>query len=440
MRAGYELGTWWSLIGRTGVVVLPPDADDRLVDGLWDVIEGGAGLSAVVDVLTTHVGGVFAAIPPFVAVVREGADVRVAVRGRVSARVTDAEGDERTFTGAEVTTWSEHFVPRGVEAELLVDEDVTGRVLPISHGVITAARVTLDFTQEDAAAPPLPDAALASFPEAALPPADEPLAEEPAAWEPAAEEPVAEEPVVEEPVVEEPVADAPVPAAEPEAALAPEPEPEPIADPEPEPEPEPHPQTDPFATLGLTDVFEEDVESTIVSPASLAAPVPPAPPAPPADGDHDGATISLAQLRAMRGEGMVPPPPPAPAAPDAATAVLDVPASARGRIRMSTGQVVELDRPVIIGRRPRSTRASGDNLPHLIAVDSPQQDISRNHLEIRPEAGACVVIDLHTTNGSTLLRTGADPVRLHPGEQNVVVSGDTVDLGDGVTITFEDLP
>jgi hypothetical protein len=51
-----------------------------------------------------------------------------------------------------------------------------------------------------------------------------------------------------------------------------------------------------------------------------------------------------------------------------------------------------------------------------------------------------VVIDLHTTNGSTLLRTGSDPVRLHPGEQTVVVSGDTVDLGDGVTITFEDLP
>ncbi|MDR2999067.1 MAG: hypothetical protein LBU78_13215, partial [Microbacterium sp.] len=160
MRAGYELGTWWSLIGRTGVVVLPPDADDRLVDGLWDVIEGGVGMSAIVDVLTSHVGGVFAAIPPFVAVVREGRDLRVAVRGRVSARVTDAEGEERTFTGAEVTTWSEHFVPGGSEAESLVDEDVNGRVLPIAHGVITAARITLDFTREDAAVAPLPSAAV----------------------------------------------------------------------------------------------------------------------------------------------------------------------------------------------------------------------------------------------------------------------------------------
>ena len=101
--------------------------------------------------------------------------------------------------------------------------------------------------------------------------------------------------------------------------------------------------------------------------------------------------------------------------------------------------VVDLDRTVIIGRRPRSTRASGENMPHLVAVDSPQQDISRSHLEIRPEADSVVVIDLRTTNGSTLLRPGADPVRLHPGEQTLVLSGDVVDLGDGVTVTFEGL-
>ncbi|MEV4669761.1 FHA domain-containing protein [Microbacterium sp. LWO12-1.2] len=95
---------------------------------------------------------------------------------------------------------------------------------------------------------------------------------------------------------------------------------------------------------------------------------------------------------------------------------------------------------MIIGRRPRSTRASGANLPHLVAVESPQQDISRSHLEVRPEGDTVVVIDLHTTNGSTLLRPGADPMRLHPGEQTLVLSGDVVDLGDGVTVAFEDLP
>lgn len=116
-----------------------------------------------------------------------------------------------------------------------------------------------------------------------------------------------------------------------------------------------------------------------------------------------------------------------------------LPVVGQGRLRMSTGQEITLDRTVIIGRRPRATRASGDTLPRLVAVESPQQDISRNHLEVRPEADTVVIIDLHTTNGTTLLRQGAEPLRLHPGEPTLVVDGDTVDLGDGVTLVFEGL-
>lgn len=174
---------------------------------------------------------------------------------------------------------------------------------------------------------------------------------------------------------------------------------------------------------------------TIHRPASDSA-APPTGAGLPADaavaGDHDGATISAAEARALRKDA-------APVSPEAPTVALDVVPS-EGRIRVSTGQVVTLDRTVIIGRRPRSTRASGANLPHLVAVESPQQDISRSHLEVRPEGDTVVVIDLHTTNGSTLLRSGSDPVRLHPGEQTIVISGDVVDLGDGVTVAFEDLP
>jgi pSer/pThr/pTyr-binding forkhead associated (FHA) protein len=157
-------------------------------------------------------------------------------------------------------------------------------------------------------------------------------------------------------------------------------------------------------------------------------------------GDHDGATISAAELRRQRSQSGITTQPPT-SGPDAPTAVLPVVDSsgAHGVARLSTGQVIELDRTVIIGRRPRSTRVSGDSMPHLVAVESPQQDISRSHLEIRPEGDSVVVIDLRTTNGSTLLRPGADPVRLHPGEQTLVLSGDVVDLGDGVTVAFEGL-
>ena len=38
-----------------------------------------------------------------------------------------------------------------------------------------------------------------------------------------------------------------------------------------------------------------------------------------------------------------------------------------------------------------------------------------------------------------LLRSGSDPVRLHPGEGTVVVPGDILDVGDGITVAVEDV-
>ncbi|MHA7132118.1 FHA domain-containing protein [Oerskovia turbata] len=110
-----------------------------------------------------------------------------------------------------------------------------------------------------------------------------------------------------------------------------------------------------------------------------------------------------------------------------------------GRFTLSTGQVVELDRPVVLGRRPRTTRAQSNDLPRLVAVPSPEQDISRSHVEIQLEGWHVLVRDLNTTNGTTLLRPGQPPRRLHPGEPAMVGSHDVVDVGDGVTFTFEGL-
>lgn len=205
-----------------------------------------------------------------------------------------------------------------------------------------------------------------------------------------------------------------------------------------------HDQPDVTATIVPDD--QPDLGATVVPPpapvavpgAGLAAFPPPAPtpPAPASGldiGDHDGSTISIAEARRLRAANTTP---------DAPTEVIPVVPGEDGasaRVRLSTGQVVDLDRPVIIGRKPRSTRASGSTMPHLIAVDSPESDISRNHLEVRPEGDSVVVIDLHTTNGSTLLRPGSDPVRLHPGEQTLVLGGDVIDVGDGVTVLIEEL-
>ncbi|MFC8597938.1 FHA domain-containing protein, partial [Isoptericola sp. NPDC057191] len=114
-----------------------------------------------------------------------------------------------------------------------------------------------------------------------------------------------------------------------------------------------------------------------------------------------------------------------------------VPRPPLGTMAVSGGPRVTLDRPVVVGRKPRSPRATGDDVPRLVTVPSPQQDISRSHVEVRLEGWHVLVSDMSTTNGTTLLRSGQPPLRLHPGEPVMVVSRDVVDLGDGVTLTFE---
>jgi hypothetical protein len=150
------------------------------------------------------------------------------------------------------------------------------------------------------------------------------------------------------------------------------------------------------------------------------------------DSDHDGETLSLEQLRAL---GLAAP---------AASVLAGVPAwtgaptPRYGRLLVSGGTEVVLDRSAVIGRKPSAARFTADRMPHLVTVPSPQQDISRSHLEVRCEGENVLAVDLGTTNGTKLLRPGADPVRLHPHEPTMLVHGDVLDLGDAVTVTFRE--
>ena len=115
-----------------------------------------------------------------------------------------------------------------------------------------------------------------------------------------------------------------------------------------------------------------------------------------------------------------------------------VPRPSLGRVLLSTGDVVELEQPVVFGRYPQAHVVTAQaQAPLLVTVPSPSQDISRSHLEVRLEGWNVLLVDLTTVNGTTLLRPGQPPRRLHPQEPTLVVSGDVADLGDGVRLTFE---
>jgi hypothetical protein len=112
------------------------------------------------------------------------------------------------------------------------------------------------------------------------------------------------------------------------------------------------------------------------------------------------------------------------------------------RLLLPGGETVDVDRSVLFGRAPDSSRIVTEGEPRLVAVPSPHQEISSTHLEVRPGSGAdhgcAVATDLGSTNGTVVVQPGLPPEDLRPGVTVQLVPGAIVDLGDGVTIEVLD--
>ncbi|MBL0748938.1 FHA domain-containing protein [Nocardioides baculatus] len=223
---------------------------------------------------------------------------------------------------------------------------------------------------------------------------------------------------VEEPV-EEPVA--PVVAAEPDPEPEPQPEPEPVAV-EPEPEAAPaYAEPEPVAAAPMSfGEPEEDPTPTGETPV-VEAPV--------VDdwSDRDGQTVTGPPVPDFDR-------PPIPGQ-EMAPEVVSQPVAS---LVFSTGDVVLVDRTVLVGRAPEARRFASHDQPHVVTVASPQQEISSTHLEIRPGAGAdhgsAIATDLGSTNGTVLAQPGLEPEELKAGIAVSLIPGAVLDLGDGVTI------
>ena len=158
-------------------------------------------------------------------------------------------------------------------------------------------------------------------------------------------------------------------------------------------------------TAQLTPQFDEDNSSTVL-------------------------TNNVVQYRAaMETERNLPLPP----EPIVASVPTPVPA-----IRLSNGVRIPLDRTVRLGRAPEASRFPMRDLPRLVTVPSPTNDVSRTHAQVRVEGEFVLVTDLNSTNGVFLVEPGSTPRRLHPDEPTQLTTQVVVDLGDGVTFTLED--
>ncbi|MCP8998898.1 FHA domain-containing protein [Pseudarthrobacter sp. RMG13] len=202
-------------------------------------------------------------------------------------------------------------------------------------------------------------------------------------------------------------------------------------------------------------------------PADVPAEVKPGQPAadPDAfDGDHDGHTIMKGDLAGMAahpapvpepdsaagplvlarvcGRGHANPPTQAQCAACGSPLPADAVQVARprlGRMRVSTGALVDLDQSLVIGRQPSVSRVQGGVMPRLVQVASPSGDISRSHVEVRLEGWHVMLCDLKATNGTVLVREGQPPRRLAQNEMAILLDGDIAELGDDVSLRFEEI-
>ena len=187
---------------------------------------------------------------------------------------------------------------------------------------------------------------------------------------------------------------------------------------EPEPEPQPAPATAPPMSFG-----EPEDDPT---PTGEATPV--EHPAAADDwSDRDGQTVTGPpgpdfDRPPIPGQEMAP----------------DVVSQPVASLVFSTGDVVLVDRTVLVGRAPEARRFASHDQPHVVTVASPHQEISSTHLEIRPGAGAdhgsAIATDLGSTNGTVLAQPGLDPEELKAGIAVSLIPCAVLDLGDGVTI------
>ena len=226
----------------------------------------------------------------------------------------------------------------------------------------------------------------------------------------------------------------------------------------------PPPEDDYDSLFGATEF--RSVEGAAVRPSELDAPPepdraaaaapPPPSPATPGDHDHDGFTVSLqdligavpdltggveGQLAVQCLSGHLNP------ASGATCRVCGTDIQTQkpfkvdridlGVFRFSTGDEVRVLGPMLVGRAPKLGGAITGVVPELVTVPSPEQDISRTHVEVRVEGWQVMVVDRDSTNGTFVSLPGQEPKRLRAGEPFPLPVGASVSLAGEVEFAFE---
>ena len=107
-----------------------------------------------------------------------------------------------------------------------------------------------------------------------------------------------------------------------------------------------------------------------------------------------------------------------------------------GGLRLPTGEVVPLDRGVVLGRRPAPVPGAGD-WPHLVHLPPEHTYVSRMHVQIQLDGWLVLARDLGSRGGTTWKVPGQPPVKMVPDESYVLEPGHALDLADVYEVRYD---
>jgi hypothetical protein len=119
-----------------------------------------------------------------------------------------------------------------------------------------------------------------------------------------------------------------------------------------------------------------------------------------------------------------PPPPPTPPAEPAAVAVVEPAATLIG----SDGLRYELTGPALVGRNPSAV--DGQPPVATISVADDTRSISKTHARLEPAIDGVWVLDLRSSNGSTITNATGAVVECEPTVPTLAAWGTTISLGE----------
>lgn len=109
-----------------------------------------------------------------------------------------------------------------------------------------------------------------------------------------------------------------------------------------------------------------------------------------------------------------------------------------GRLVLSDGSVVALDKGVVFGRAPHSDAVDPAGRPNLVRLADGL--ISRQHASVAIDGWDVLVRDLGSENGTLVMPPGGEPELIAPLHDHVITPGTVVTFADAVSFTYEVSP